>query len=311
MSFTAEVKDELSRLEPECLDCRKAELSALIRIEGRLSGNYRLEITTETAPVARSVVRLLHGVYSLKTEITTRRSVLHKTYNYLITVPAQLGLEDALRDMGILSSSGLELGVDPNLVRRSCCTASYLRGAFLGGGFISDPRGDFHFELTTGHEALANGLVALLAKNDIPARAVKRRSVYIVYLKGAEPILDFLALVGAHRCVLAMENVRVTKSVRNDVNRRLNAEMANQAKSIDAALSQVRAIRALVEKRGIDSLPPALQELALLRLSHPDVSLRELGEIADPPLSKSAVYHRVRRIEAIAAEYLSEQHAGR
>ncbi|MDR3052274.1 MAG: DNA-binding protein WhiA [Coriobacteriales bacterium] len=305
MSFTAEVKDELSRIEPEHAACKKAELSALIRIEGKLSGKYRLEITTETAPVARTAVRLLHDIYKLKTEITTRKSVLHKTYNYLITVPAQLGLEDAIRDMGIISPSGLELGIDPSLAKKPCCTASYLRGAFLGGGFISDPRGDFHFELTCGHEALANGLVALLTKSSIPSRTQRRRGNYIVYIKGAEPILDFLALVGAHRSMLAMENVRVTKSVRNDVNRRLNAEMANQAKSIDASLEQVKAIRLLIEKRGIDSLPPALQELARLRLSHPEVSLRELGELAKPPLSKSAVYHRVRRIEAIAQEYLA------
>ncbi|MDR3315547.1 MAG: DNA-binding protein WhiA [Coriobacteriales bacterium] len=304
MSFTAEVKDELSRLMPEHMPCRKAELSALIRVQGKLSGNFRLEITTETAPVARAVVRLIHDVYHLKTEITTRKSMLHKTYNYLITVPAQIGLEDAIRDMGILSDSGLELGVDPRLIRKPCCSASYLRGAFLSGGFISNPQGDFHLELTCGHEALANGLVALLARSNIPARSMKRRGNWIVYSKGAEPILDFLALVGAHSSMLAMENVRVTKSLRNDVNRRLNAEMANQAKSIDAAMEQLRAIRLLVEKRGIDSLPPALRELARLRLSHPDVSLRELGEYAKPPLSKAAVYHRVRRIDAIAKEYL-------
>jgi DNA-binding protein WhiA len=307
MSFTAEVKDELSRLMPEHESCRRAELSALIRMQGTLSGNYRLEMTMEAAPVARAAIRLLHGVYHLKTEITTRRSILHKTYNYLITVPAQLGLEEAIFDMGILSDSGLELGIDPDLVKDPCCVASYLRGAFLGGGFVSNPQGDFHFELACGHEALANGLVALLARSEIPSRSIRRRSAWLVYIKGAEPILDFLALVGAHRGMLAMENVRVTKSVRNDVNRRLNAEMANQAKSIDAAMGQVKAIRLLVEKRGIDSLPPALQALALLRLSHPDASLRELGELASPPLTKSAVYHRVRRIEAIAKEYFETE----
>ncbi|HBT95561.1 MAG TPA: DNA-binding protein WhiA [Coriobacteriia bacterium] len=303
MSFTAEVKDELSRLVPDHVSCCKAELSGLIRIQGKLSGNYRLEITTETAPVARAAVRLLHGIYHLKTEITTRRSVLHKTYNYLITVPSQIGLEDALKNLGILSASGLEMGIYPHLVQKPCCAASYLRGVFLGGGFIANPQGDFHFELTCDHENLANDLVGLLLHMGIPSRSVSRRSAWIVYIKGAEPILDFLTLVGAHRSMLVMENVRVTKSVRNDVNRRLNAEMANQAKSIDAAMEQVKAIRLLVEKRGIDSLPPALQELALLRLSHPDVSLRELGELANPPLTKSAVYHRVRRIEAIADEY--------
>jgi DNA-binding protein WhiA len=307
MSFTAEVKDELSRLMPEHESCRRAELAALIRMQGTLSGNYRLEMTMEVAPVARVAIRLLHGVYHLKTEITTRRSVLHKTYNYLITIPTQLGLEEAMSDMGILSDSGLELGIDPDLVKEPCCVASYLRGAFLGGGFVSNPQGDFHFELACGHEALANGLVALLARAEIPSRSIRRRNSWLVYLKGAEPILDFLTFVGAHRSMLAMENVRVTKSLRNDVNRKLNAEMANQAKSIDAAMGQVKAIRLLVEKRGINSLPPALQTLALLRLSHPDASLRELGELASPPLTKSAVYHRVRRIEAIAREYFETE----
>jgi DNA-binding protein WhiA len=302
LSFTAEVKDELSRVPPGDMDSMRAELSALIRIEGRLSGSYRLEITTETASVARAAVRLLHAVYRLKTEVTTRRSLLHKAYNYLITVPAQIGLEEAVRDLGIISDEGLELGIVPRLVRKPANMAAYLRGAFLGGGFISNPRRDFHFELTCGHEILANGLVALLTTAEIPSRAARRRNAWVVYIKGAEAILEFLALTGAHRSVLAIENVRVTKSIRNDENRRVNAEMANQAKAVEASLAQVRNIRMLIEQRGIESLPPALRELAQLRLSHPDISLRELGEMAQPPLSKSAVYHRVRRIDAIARE---------
>jgi len=306
LSFSAEVKDELARILPEHEKCCKAELSALIRIEGRLSGKYRLEIVTETAAVARSVVRLIHGIYKLKTEVTTRRSILHKAFNYLITVPAQPGLEAAVRDLGILTNSGLEPGIAPKLVDKPCCLASYLRGAFLGGGFISNPRRDAHFELTCDHEALAKGLVALLAKCEIPAHALKRRNSWIVYIKGADAILDFLALVGAHKAVLAMENVRVTKSIRNDENRRVNAELANQIKSVDASLVQVRNIQLLLDKQGEESLPPALRELARLRLAHPDVSLRELGELAEPPLSKSAVYHRVRRIDAIARKYAEE-----
>ncbi len=301
MSFAGEVRDELARVEPQCEGCKVAELSALVRIAGRLSANYRLEITTETASVARCIVSLVHDVFNLKTEITTRRSTLHKSYNYLITVPSQIGLEKSLRDMGILSSQGLEFGVPPNLVKRECCRTAYLRGAFLGGGFVADPRGDFHFELTTSHEELAQGLVGIMTDLGIPAKASQRRGSYVIYLKGADPIANFLAITGAHRGMLALENVRVTKSVRNDVNRKLNAEMANQAKSIGAAMEQTEAIRRLLDKRGLDSLPPALQDLALLRLRHPDVSLRELGELANPPLSKSAVYHRIRRIEALAS----------
>ena len=306
MSFTAEVKDELTRIVSEHEACRKAELSALVRIEGHLSGKYRLEVVTELAPVARIAVRLLHDIYHLKTEITTRRSVLHKTYSYLITVPAQLGLKEALADLGIISESGLEMGIVPRLVQDHCCLVSYLRGAFLGGGFIANPKRDFHFELSCGHESLANGLVALLAQNAIPSKAIVRRNAWIVYIKGAEPIVDFLALVGAHKAVLAVEEVRVTKSIRNDENRRVNAEMANQAKSIEASLSQIQNIQLLVDTKGLDSMPKALQEVALLRLAHPDVSLRELGELASPPLSKSAINHRIRRIDELVQKLLKE-----
>ncbi|MDR2108069.1 MAG: DNA-binding protein WhiA [Coriobacteriales bacterium] len=302
MSFTAEVKDELSRLIPEDVAARRAELSALVHIDGRLSGRYRLEIITERAPVARVIVRLFHSLYRLKTEVTTRRSVLHKSYSYLITLPAQNGLEEAIRDLGILTNNGLEMGVAERLVERSGCLIAYLRGAFLGGGFIANPREDAHFELSCGHEAFARGLTALLALSGISARVAQRRSNWIVYIKGAEPILEFLALVGAHRAVLTMENTRVTKSIRNDENRLVNAELANQKKSIEASLAQVRDIQLCIDQQGIESFPPALRELAELRLAHPDVSLRELGELARPPLSKSAVYHRVRRIEQIARE---------
>lgn len=315
MSFTAEVKDELSRVEVVRGCCSKAELAALVRIEGTLhiSGpdRYRLEVATETAPVARTVIKLLHGVYGLKTELTVRRSVLHKTNNYLITVPTQPKLPVALAELGIVGERGLSLGIDPELVVRECCAVAYLRGAFLGGGFVADPHGDFHFELTAETEQLAEDLVVLMGRFGIEARVAKRRGMFAVYLKGAEPIITFLALVGAHRALLRTEDVRIMKSMRNDVNRLVNAEIANQQKTAEAALGQIRAIELIEEMRGMDALPPALREFARLRIKHPEVSLRELGELADPPLSKSAVYHRVRRIEEIAAELRDEDVAQR
>ena len=306
MSFTAEVKDELSRVEPRRACCTKAQLAALVRIEGTLhitgQERYRLEIATETAPVARNTIKLLHGVYGLKTELTVRRSVLHKTNNYLITVPAQPRLAAALKELGIVGDAGFSLGVDPALVKRDCCAVAYLRGAFLGGGFVADPHGDFHFELTAETEQLAEDLVALMRRFDIDARIARRRGTHAVYLKGAEPIVTFLALVGAHRALLRTEDVRIVKSMRNDVNRLVNAEIANQVKTAEAALGQLEAIELLAASRGLENLPPALAELAELRMTHPHVSLRELGELADPPLSKSAVYHRVRRLEELAEE---------
>ncbi len=307
MSFTAEVKEELARIEASKPCCARAELSGLIRVEGTLhftgGGHMRLEIATETAPVARKIIKLLHSTYQLETELTVRRSVLHRSNNYLITVVNQPGLHPALTDMGIVDASFAPLYELPrSLIKKDCCAIAYLRGVFLGGGFVADPHGDFHFELTAESEPVANDLVTLMARFGINARVTSRRGSYTVYLKGAEPIVDFLALVGAHRALLRTEDVRIIKEMRNDVNRLVNAETANLQKTAAAAAGQVEAVRSIERARGLDALPPALREIASLRLEHPEVSLRELGELADPPLSKSAVYHRIRRLEELAEE---------
>ena len=304
MSFTADVKDELTRVAPGCSHCDKATLAALIRIEGTLffsgPGRYRLEVATEISSVARLIIKSLHQTYALKTELTVRRSVLHKTPNYLIVVPSQPGMEEALHDLGVLGDAGLEMGIHAHLIEKPCCEAAYLRGAFLGSGFIAEPRGDFHFEITVENEGLAEGLVALMTEHGIKARILHRRNSYIVYLKSGTAISEFLAFVGAHQSALAMENERVRKSVRNDINRKVNAELANQAKSAEAAIDQIVSIRKLAESGKMADLPPGLQEFVRLRLRYPDASLKELGERANPPLSKSAVYHRVRRLEDLA-----------
>ena len=306
MSFTTDIKEELSRVPPTCSHCEKATLSSLIRIEGSLvlqgAGNMSLEIDTDSSQAARLIVRLLHSLYQLKTDLTMRRSVLHKTPNYLINVPMQPALPDALRDLGVVSSTGFTQGIDSEIVKKRCCAAAYLRGVFLGCGFIANPKGDFHFEMPIESEEHAYGIVELLSEAGISAKTMPRRSHTIIYLKSGAAISDFLAFTGAHNAALAMENERVIKSVRNDVNRRVNAELANQQKTTEANVQQVMAIREVVDAYGLESLPAGLQEFIRLRVSHPDATLRELGDFANPPLSKSAIYHRVRRIEEMARQ---------
>ena len=305
MSFTAQVKDELARVEPTCPRCEKACLAALVRMVGTLAISARrprVEAATETAGVARSLIGLLHGVYGLKTELTVRRSKLHKAHNFLVTVPAQHGLEEALRDLGLLEAAGLGAAISPALVERDCCAGAYLRGVFLAAGYIADPRGDFHFELACQNEQLAEAVKALMGAHGIAARSTRRYNMHVVYLKGAESIIAFLAFVGAHKSALDMENARVITSVRNDTNRRVNAEIANQQKAVAASVAQIARIRRLVDTRGIDGIPESLREVAALRLRHPDASIKELGEYADPPLSKNAVYHRLLRIQKLAGQ---------
>lgn len=305
MSFTAEVKDELSRAEGRARQCDVAQVAAMVRVCGTLSllGSHRfqLSLATETGSVARTVIRLLHGCYGLVTELTVRRSVLHKTRNYLIVVPDQDALVPALVDMGVLTAGRtLAREIEPALVRTDELARCYLRGAFMAGGFIADPKNEAHFEMVAQSKPFADGLTELLARFGVSARVARRRSSMVIYLKSGNDIMTFLALAGAPTSALAFEEARVVKSLRNDTNRRVNAEMANTRKTTVAASSQVALIGRLVERRGLDSLPPALRDLCELRLAHPDMSLRELGEAANPPLSKSAVAHRVRRLEELA-----------
>ena len=307
MSFTQEVKDELSRVEPGCSHCERALLAALVRVEGTLffagKGRYRLEVSSDVAENAKLAYTLLKRLYGLEVQLSFRRNVLRSTLNYFLEVPDQPRLADALVDLGVLTEDGgLELGIKPKLVEKLCCSSAYLRGAFLGSGFVSNPHGEFHLEMTVESEALADGLVQLMGLKGIPGRITARRSSFMVYLKSGGAIADFLAFVGAHSAVMALEEQRTIKSVRNDINRSNNAEISNLRKASNAAVDQVFAIRRVLKEYGIDNLPPALREVCRLRAAYPEASLKELGEMANPPLSKSAVYHRIRRIEEMAQE---------
>ena len=164
MSFTAEVKDELARVGGSCPECAVAELAALVRVCGALSfhgsGAYSIRVSTETGAVARTVIRLAHEVFDLDTSLTVRRSNLHRSRNYLIEIPEQKGLEQALIRMGVLVlGRGLSSGIAARVVARPCCRAAYLRGAFMAGGFIADPRGDFHLEIAVTGDEFADDLL--------------------------------------------------------------------------------------------------------------------------------------------------------
>lgn len=314
MSFTAQVKDELSRIEG-ARSLELAQLAAMVRTCGTLSFSggqrFKLSFSTETGAVARTFVKLFRSVFDMGTHITPRRSVLHKTRNYLITVADQPGFDEALVEMGVLTPRrGLAREIVPSLVVRDDAAAAYLRGAFMAGGFVAEPRADAHLELVAQTRPFADGLAELLGRFGVSARVGRRRGAFVMYAKSAEDIIAFLAAVGAPRSALAIEDARVVKSVRNDTNRLVNAELANQRKATTAATNQTELIEDIAREIGLERLAPALRDFCELRLAHPDLSLRELGEEADPPLSKSAVYHRVRRLEELLAEARTQQGPG-
>ena len=315
-SFTAEVKDELSRVEGRCPTCERAQLSALLRVCGTLSfkgtGRYALRITTETGAVARTIIKLVHDIFDLNTSLTIRRSVLHKTRNYLIELAEQDGLEEALTELGILvPGQGLAAGIPRALLQKRCCREAFVRGAFMAGGFIADPRGDFHLELAVTGEEFANELAVLVGSLGVHARLNRRRGAYAIYLKSFDDIVTLLVAMGAARYAHTIEGVRAIKSVKNDVNRRVNAELANQNRAGDAADVQ----RALIDDAerlvGLAALPRAVREFCELRRANPELSLADLGQELTPPASKSAMYHRLLRLQSIVDEARAASDAGK
>ena len=267
MSFTAEVRDELARCEPECEYCDLSTLAALTRVSGTLSlagsGRYRLTVATETGAVARTMITLTHRILKLKTEFTVRKSVLHKVRNYLITLPDQPDLDKALVLLGILDRrGGTRRRCSPAHRCPSLLQVAYIRGALIAGGFVADPRGDFHLEVAVQGEQYAKGLCDLLEQIGVHARVNARRGSFAVYIKSAEEIEQLLKLVGAKRSVAEIEEARAVKLVKNDVNRRVNAELANQTRSAGAAQHQLALIDEL-EQRGLrDTLPDAWRSFA-------------------------------------------------
>ena len=307
MSFTAQVKDELARVEGASRGCELAQLSALIRVCGTLSfrgsGRYSIRIATETGAVARTIIKLTHKLFDLETPLTVRRSVLHKTRNYLIEMPEQDELADDLVTLGILvPGRGLATGAPSALLGTPDERAAFVRGAFMAGGFIADPRGDFHLEVAVTGEDFAHDLVGLVGSFGVSARLNRRRGAYAIYLKSFDDVIALLRVMGAGRMARVVELARAKKSVKNDVNRRVNAEMANQARSTDAAAEQLELIDRIEESPGFAALSPALRSFCRARRAHPELSLAALGAELDPPVSKSAMYHRLLRLREIAEQ---------
>ncbi len=296
------VKDEIARIVPDTACCPRAELSGLVRAAGRISqdegGKLTLTVRTPHATVARAAYRLIRDVLGLPAHIEARKRLqLDKATYFSVSVSGE-GLGEALAGAGIADPTG-EPRNGSDL--KECCRRAFLRGAFIGAGFILDPKRSYHWEVSLQDRSTARLVRRLLAAEGIEAGLVRRRHEYVVYLKDADRIADWLHLTGAHQALLSLENTRIYKDLKNRVNRLVNCETANLGRTINAGVAQGEAIRLIEEAAGLGSLPPGLQQVARLRLEHPEATLEELGAMLTPPLGKSGVNHRLRQLRRIAA----------
>jgi len=311
MSFSGKVKEELSRQVPSARHCQIAEITAIITMCGRIligaDDTLSVVIHTENLAVARKYFTLIKKTFNISTEISIRQNtVLKKSRVYTVVIRKH---EDSIR---VLSASKLidDMGeiredlslVSNRIVQSSCCKRAFIRGAYLAAGSMSDPNKSYHFEIVCTTEAKAEQLRDIIGSFGLDARVVFRKRHYVVYLKEGSGIVDMLNVMEAHVALMQLENVRIVKEVRNSVNRRVNCETANINKTVSAAVKQIEDIKLIDTAIGLNNLPDSLKELAELRVMNPDASLIVLGGMLVPPVGKSGVNHRLRKIAQIADE---------
>ena len=289
MSFSSEIKQELSWQLPSARHCRLAEISAILsfcsHVEAGTEGTGNVRMHTENLAVARKYFTLLKKTYNINMNVSVRQNRKpHGNRSFEIT---------ALTDM---------TAVRHVLIQNPCCRRAYIRGAFLASGSVSDPEKGYHFEIVCADSARAEQLSAMLESFGIEAKITLRKHSYILYVKEGSQIADILNVMEAHVGLMKFENIRILKEMRNSVNRQVNCETANLNKTVSAAVKQIEDIQYIQSTIGFEKLPENLAEIARLRLEQPGMSLKELGQMLTPPVGKSGVNHRLRKLSFIAEE---------
>lgn len=308
MSFSREIKEEIGRHISNARHCRIAETAALLSVCGRFvrQGNTIKAILfqTENTIVARKYFTLLRKTFNINTEILIRRNMtMKKSVTYLLIVKRQqevkilfqatkLLLEDESQERGLL--------VDQLIVQNTCCKRAFIRGIFLAAGSISDPEKTYHFEVVLPDLRRAQQLQEIINSFAIDAKIVMRKRYYVVYVKEGSLIVDILNIMEAHVALMNFENVRILKEMRNSINRQVNCEAANITKTVKAASKQIDDIIFIRDTIGFHNIAVGLEEIATLRISYPEATLKELGAMLNPPIGKSGVNHRLKKLCCIA-----------
>lgn len=308
--FTERVKQELARRDTGDREEGRAELAAILRLGGALhlhpgappEERLSLEVATSSGAVARRVFALLQRIYELRPEVQVRApGGVRRHRTYIVVVAARA--DDLARDIGMLDRAGRPSGdVPATLVAAHGQAVAYVRGAFLAAGSVSAPGRSPHLEIPTGSASLADQLAALVERiTERPATVAAGDPPRLV-VKSGETIGALLAALGASGAFLAWDEQRLRRSLRNEANRLANADAANVRRTIEAASDQTAAVAEVLDRLGWDGLPADLREVALVRLANPAASLAELGELCDPPIGKSSVHRRLRRILALTED---------
>lgn len=313
MSFTSDARLELLRVPVEKRCDAVAELSgALLGCGGvsfRGQGKYGVTLQTESREILERYMALMKRFLGAETAMRTARTdrlggqMVYALSPVAVSVPSVLS---ALHLLDMDQPFGIRVQPDESILQQDCCRRAFLRGAFLLCGFVSSPERGYHLEFAPPGEALASSIRDILAGYGIGFKISRRKSLHIAYVKEGEAVSDVLALLGAGVAVMELENVRILRGLRNDVNRQVNCDNNNMDKVVAASERQISMIRAIERRLGMDGMAAPLREIAELRLSYPHASLQELGDMLTPPLGKSGVNARMRKLEALAEQLVNE-----
>ncbi|MCI2058548.1 MAG: DNA-binding protein WhiA [Oscillibacter sp.] len=298
LSFSFDTKNELCRLPVQRLCCARAEAYGILLYCNTFNG-LEVRIVTENRNFAERLPRLFHRAFSLSFD---RLPELDQPGKLIFQITRQEKLEHIINLLGYNPEQNPVLHINFGLLEEECCRASFLRGVFFAGGSITDPLKRYHLEMATSHVQVSRELDALLQDCGFIPKDVARSGSFVTYFKQSEHIEDFLTLIGAPVAAMNVMSAKVEKDLRNSVNRRLNCDNANLDKAVEASQEQLEAIRKLMAAGLMEQLPDKLQQTAGARLENPELTLSELAEEFEPPITKSCLNHRLRKIMTLAEE---------
>lgn len=313
MSFSGKVKDELAGHVNMARHCQIAELAAIIpfcsRIEQTGNGKNALVINAENEVLVKKCFTLLRKTFNIETSAAKNVEKMGIELNHAsIRITDEELVWNIFRTLKLIGDNGMFYGfeepINPILIKNSCCRRAFLRGVFLCVGSMSDPVKGYHLELVTDNERKAFQIQQMMREFELDAKIIRRKKYFVVYLKEGSNIVDFLNICEAHVSLMQFENERIVKEMRNSINRRVNCETANISKTVNAAAKQISDIEKIRDTIGFPNLPQNLREMALVRMEYPDASLKELGGYLVPPVGKSGVNHRLRKLTEIADEIM-------
>lgn len=316
MSFSSDVKDELSRKTSSARHCQIAEIGAIIGVCGRImitaADTYMLRVSTENTMVARKYYLMVKSAFDVHPELVIRGSDRPaKTNQYSVIIRKEQEAHKVLQALKLLDEHNRLVDdfplINPLLVQQVCCKRAFIRGMFLSAGSISDPNKFYHLEIVCTNEDKARQLLEIVNSFELDAKQVPRKKHYVVYVKDGSQIVELLNIMEAHISLMNLENIRIMKGVKNKVNRQVNCETANLNRVVAAAVKQKEDILYIDRTIGLSALDESLEELARVRLEYPEAPLKDLGQYMSKPLGKSGVNHRLKKICEIAEKLRNER----